>query len=124
MEGQDVPVQLPTIQAVLGSVGRYQDHTTSRGDPAGGGTAYDHLHRRYPRHGGDRVSPERPHYSSGVSAGEPGVCGQPPQVRTDPHSGNRIPGVHCQLHQDGAQTTGGKDQEDQVIEGLKNMMMT
>jgi hypothetical protein len=96
VEEQDVPVQLPTVLAALGSVGLYQDHTTSHGDPAGGGTACDRFHRRYPRHGGDRVSPERQHYRSGVSPGEPGGCGQPPQVGTDPHSGNRVPGVHCQ----------------------------
>ena len=93
MEGQDVPVQLPTVRAVLGSVGLYQDHTTSRDDPAGGGTASDHLHRQYSRRGGDRVSTGRSHHSSGVPVRGSWVCYQLPQVRADPHSGNKIPGV-------------------------------
>ena len=52
MERQVVPVQLPAVRADLGSVGLYQDHSASRGDPAGVGP--DHLHRRYPSHGGDK----------------------------------------------------------------------
>ena len=38
-----------------------------------------HRHRHYGR-GGDRVSPERPHHSSGVPAGESGVCNKPPPL--------------------------------------------
>ena len=38
MEGQNIPVQLPAIRSVISSVGLYQDHTSSGGNPAGVGT--------------------------------------------------------------------------------------
>ena len=77
----------------------------------GVGTASNYLHRRHPRHGGDRDSPIRPYQSSNIPAGESGVCDQQLQVRANPHPGDRIPRVYSQLHQVGAQTTRGEDQE-------------
>ena len=53
-----------------------------------------------------------PYLSSGVPAGEPGVCDQPPQVTTHPISRDRVPGVHSQLLPDGAETPRGEDQKD------------
>ena len=84
MEGPDVSVQLSSVRVVVSPVGLYQDHTASCGNPAGNRPTSDHLHRRYPRHGGDRVSPQRPCDSSGVPAGEPGVCGNHPKSELDP----------------------------------------
>ena len=113
MEGSDVPVQLSSVRVVVSPVGLYQDHTAGCGSPAGDRPTYDHLHRRYPRHGGDRVSPQRPCDSSGVPAGEPGVGDKSPQIRTGPLTGNRIPGVHCQLQHNGAEATRGENKENQ-----------
>ena len=101
------------FRAVFGSVGLYQDYETDSGNPAGVRTTSDHLHRRHSRHGRDRVSIERTHNSSNLPAGESGGCYQSPQVRVNPYPGNRIPRIHSQLCKDGAQATGGKDQEDQ-----------
>ena len=112
MEGQVVPVQLPTLRAVLSSVGLYQDHTASRGGSEGGRGTPDYIYRRHSCHGRDRVSITGPYISSGVPAGEPGVCDQPPQVTTHPISRDRVPGVHSQLLPDGAETPRGEDQKD------------
>ena len=94
-------------------MGLYQDHTAGCGSPAGDRPTSDHLHRRYPRHGGDRVSPQRPCDGSGVPAGKPGVCDKSPQIRTGPFTGSRIPGVHCQLQTDGAEAPWGENKENQ-----------
>ena len=111
MEGQSIPVQLPAIRAVIGSVGLYQDYETGSGNLVGVGTASNNLHRRYSDCGRDRVTAKKPHHSSNIPAGKSGVCHQLPQVRTFTNPSDRIPRVCCQLHQDGAQTTRRKDKE-------------
>ena len=55
MEGPDIPVQLSPVWVVLSSVGLYPDHMTSCIYLAGDRSTSHHLHRRYPRHGEDRV---------------------------------------------------------------------
>ena len=119
LDGQDRPKRClfhdshcsggQTSSSFNGRIGRtnstaYRSDCLSRGDPAGGGTPSDHLHRLYPRHGINRVSTEISHHSSGVSTGVSGVCYKPPQSRANPHPGNRISGAHGQLHQNGAKT--------------------
>ena len=83
----------------------YQDHTASRGMP-------DYIYQQHSCHGRDRVSITKPYHSSGVPAGESGICDQPPQVTTHPISRDRVPGVHCQLLLDGAETPREEDQKD------------
>ena len=63
MEGQSLSGQLPAIQAVISSVGLFQDYETGSGNPAGVGTPSDYLHRRYSGHGRDRVTAKRSHHS-------------------------------------------------------------
>ena len=113
MEGPDVPVQLSSVRVVVSPVGLYQDHTAGCGSPAGDRSTSDHLHRQYPCHGGDRVSPHRPCDSSDVLAGEPGVGDKSPQIKTGPLTGNRIPGVHCQLQNNGDEAPRGENKENQ-----------
>ena len=110
---QNVSVQLPAFRAVISTVGLYQDNESSGGSSAGVGTVPDHIHRRYPRPGRGRTSTQRSHNSSKLSTGESGVRYQPPQVRANPNPGNRISGVHSQLHKDGVESARANDQEDQ-----------
>ena len=113
VEEQNVSVQLPAFRAIIGSVGLYQDHESGGGSSAGVGTAPDHIHRRYLRHGRGRVSTQRSHNGSNLPAEESGVCYQPPLVGANPNPGNRISRIHSQLHKDGVEIAGAKDQEDQ-----------
>ena len=100
VEGKGISVQLPTLQSVIRPLGFYQNHMAGGSSTKGAWAPHDHLHRRYPHSGRDRVFAEGPHHGSGIPAGKPGVCHQPPQITINPHPRDRIPGIcgELQLH--------------------------
>ena len=95
MEGQSIPVQLPAIRALIGSVGFHQDYETGSGNLAGVGTASNNLHRRYSGYGRDRVTAKKQCHNSNIPAGKSGACHQLPQIRTFANPSDRIPRVCC-----------------------------
>ena len=97
----DLPVQLSPIRPIICTLGLYQDHKTSDGNPSISRSKADYIHRRHPDNGQFTHLGEGTHSGIDIPAGESGVYYKSPQVTADTNTRNSIPGFHHQLHEYG-----------------------
>ena len=107
---KNIPIQLPAVRSVVGSVGLYQDHKASSDNSEILGSENDHLHRRHTDPGGRCQNSTGTHRVHDLPAGELGTNGQQREIPDEPNPRTRIPGPHHGLSSYATQTSGIKDQ--------------
>ena len=108
--GDHLPVQLPAIWPVVSPMGLYQDHEANSDNPQVLGPKDDHIHRRHPDHGRLTICSKGAHSCSDLPSRKSRFHSQLPQIPSEPHTGNRNPGLHSELCCHGNQSAGQQNQ--------------
>ena len=93
---EHIPVQLPHLRSLLGTMGLYQDPQTSNSHSETVGGTVDSIHRRHTNPGGDQGTSLRGNSSPDIPTGKSGFHNQPEKVCNGTRSDNRVFGLDNQ----------------------------
>ena len=103
--GEKLRIQLSPLWTIIRTLGLYQDHNASNCQTPVPRTESDNIHRRHTDYGQLTHGGEETCTRFNIPARESGVHHKSPQVYLSTNTGDNIPGLYNQLHQDGNSNT-------------------
>ena len=109
---EDIPVQLPPLRSLFGTMGLYQDPQTSNSHSETVGGTVDSIHRRHTNPGGDQGTSLRGNSSPDIPTGKSGFHNQPEKVCNGTRSDNRVFGLDDQYPIDDFEPPSEQNEKD------------
>ena len=113
VEGQSLPVHVPSLRVVVGPLDLYQDHKADHDCSEIYGSQDNHVYRRHTHFGRVGDSGQGTHCGTDFPTREPGTGCEPSEISNHSLPGHRIPWIQHRLHVDGDKTSRRQNQEDQ-----------
>ena len=94
---QDLPICVPLIRADISTPSIHKDYETSGGDASANGNSSDYISGRHLNYAPFEGRADTVHSLSMSVCPGPGTDSQPGEISTHPQTGDRVPGIPCEL---------------------------